>query len=53
MDRYYLKGPDGDRANAILAAGYNFGLLLRLLAELLRALIVAMIFRSNVSPQPV
>ena len=40
MDRNYLKGRDGDRINAVLAAaGYNFGLLLRWLAELLRALI--------------
>jgi IS5 family transposase len=39
MDRNYLKGYAGDRANAILAAaGYNFRLLLRWLAELLRAL---------------
>lgn len=30
MGRNYLKGHDGDRANAVLAAaGYNFGLLLR------------------------
>jgi IS5 family transposase len=29
MDRNYLKGRDGDRANAVLAAaGYNFSLLL-------------------------
>jgi transposase, IS5 family len=42
MDRNYLKGRAGDRANAVLAAaGYNFGLLLRWLAELLRALISA------------
>jgi len=48
MDRNYLKGRDGDRANAVLAAaGYNSGLLLRWLAELLRALIAAMIFRSQ------
>lgn len=41
MDRNYLKGRDGDRINAVLAAaGYNFSLLLRWLAELLRALIV-------------
>lgn len=33
-------------------AGYNFGLLLRWLAELLRALIAAIIFRSNTSQQP-
>ena len=40
MDRNHLKGPEGDRINAVLAAaGYNFGLLLRWLAELLRALI--------------
>jgi IS5 family transposase len=40
MDRNYLKGRVGDRINAILAAaGYNFGLLLRWLAELLRAII--------------
>ena len=42
MGRNYLKGPEGDRINAVLAAaGYNFSLLLRWLAELLRALIVA------------
>ena len=30
MGRNYLKGRDGDRANAVLAAaGYNFALLLR------------------------
>ena len=30
MDRNYLKGQNGDRANAVLAAaGYNFALLLR------------------------
>jgi IS5 family transposase len=41
MDRNYLKGRDGDRSNAVLAAaGYNFSLLLRWIAELLRALIV-------------
>jgi transposase, IS5 family len=43
MDRNYLKGRDGDRINAVLAtAGYNFGLLLHWLAELLRALIWAL-----------
>jgi len=42
MDRNYLKGRDGDRANAILAAaGYNFSLLLRWLAAFLRAFIEA------------
>jgi IS5 family transposase len=40
MDRNYLKGRDGDRINAVLAAaGFNFSLLLRWLAEILRALI--------------
>ena len=42
MDRNYLKGRVGDRINSVLAAaGYNFGLLLRWLAELLRAIIRA------------
>ena len=45
MDRNHLKGRDGDRANAILAAaGYNFHLLLRWFEALLRALL------SNTSP---
>lgn len=40
MDRNYLKGRDGDRINAVLAAaGYNFSLLLRWLTALLHALI--------------
>jgi transposase, IS5 family len=44
MDRNYLKGREGDRINAVLAAaGYNFSLLLRWLAELLRALILALV----------
>ena len=39
MGRNYLKGRDGDRANAVLAAaGFNFHLLLRWLAALLRAI---------------
>ncbi|HEX3114610.1 MAG TPA: IS5 family transposase [Bradyrhizobium sp.] len=43
MARNYLKGRDGDRSNAVLAAaGYNFSLLLRWLAALLRALIAAL-----------
>ena len=43
MGRNYLKGRDGDRINAVLAAaGYNFSLLLRWLAGLLRALILAL-----------
>jgi len=44
MGRNYLKGGDGDRINAVLAAaGYNFALLLRWLARLLRALIQALL----------
>ena len=40
MGRNYLKGRDGGRINAVLAAaGYNFSLLLRWLARLLRALL--------------
>ena len=43
MGRNYLKGRDGDRANAVLAAaGYNFALLLRWLRRLLRALLQAL-----------
>ena len=49
MDRNYLKGHDGDRANAVLAAaGYNFGLLLRWFEALLRA-ILALIPRTAIS----
>ncbi len=43
MGRNYLKGRAGDHINAVLAAaGYNFSLLLRWLAALLRALIAAL-----------
>jgi len=53
MDRNYLKGQDGDRINAVLAAaGFNFHLLLRWLAALLRALLLAAL-RPLLSPQPV
>jgi IS5 family transposase len=46
MDRNYLKGREGDRANAVLAAaGYNFSLLVRWLAELLRALLLLIVGR--------
>ena len=51
MDRNYLKGHDGDRINAVLAAaGYNFSLLLRWLAALLRVLFLAFV-RSNPAGQ--
>ena len=44
MGRNYLKGRDGDRSNAVLAAaGYNFSLLLRWLRRLLHALIRALL----------
>jgi len=47
MDRNHLKGHDGDRINAVLAAaGYNFALLLRWLAALLRALIRVLDLRT-------
>jgi IS5 family transposase len=53
MGRNYLKGPEGDRINAVLAAaGYNFSLLLRWLAELLRALILKLV-RTNPAAQTV
>src|SRR5256885_1296965 len=52
MGRNYLKGRDGDRINAVLAAaGYNFGLLLRWLGGLLRALLQAL-FTALSDPQP-
>ena len=41
MRRNYLKGRDGDRINAVLAAaGYNFSLLLRWFEERLRVLLL-------------
>jgi len=43
MDRNYLKGPEGDRINAVLAAaGFNFSLLLHWLGKLWRALFLAL-----------
>ena len=51
MGRNYLKGRDGDRSNAVLAAaGYNFSLLLSWLERLLRALIQAL-FRAPLAAQ--
>ncbi len=50
MDRNYLKGRHGDRANAILAAaGYNFALLLRWFEALLRALIFILLASKTAS----
>jgi transposase, IS5 family len=52
LGRNYLKGRDGDRINAVLAAaGYNFGLLLRWLKRLLRALFTAVIANA-IEPLP-
>src|SRR5205807_349395 len=49
MRRNYLKGRDGDRTNAVLAAaGFNFSLLLRWLEELLRVLLL--ILRPGLPP---
>jgi transposase, IS5 family len=43
LRRNHLKGRDGDRINAVLAAaGYNFSLLLRWFEELLRALFLVL-----------
>ena len=60
MGRNYLKGRDGDRTNAVLvAAGYNFSLLLCWLKQLLRALIRVLFVdpaplpkRLNNAPRP-
>jgi len=44
MGRNHLKGREGDRINAVLAAvGYNFSLLLRWLAALLCALVLMLV----------
>jgi IS5 family transposase len=53
MDRNYLKGRDGDRANAILAAaGYNFSLPIRWFEALLRVLIAAIIGNRRLPQTP-
>ena len=51
MERNYLKGRDGDRANAVLAAaGYNFSLLLRWLRLLLRLFLRLLNASTQLSP---
>ena len=51
MGRNYLKGREGDRSNAVLAAaGYNFSLLLRWFEWLLRALL-AVLCRTFPAPR--
>src|SRR4051812_8103050 len=48
MGRNYLAGRAGDAANAVLAAaGYNFGLLLRWLALLLRIVLAVLAASSH------
>jgi IS5 family transposase len=50
MERNHLKGRDGDRGDAVLAAaGYNFRLLIRWLGRLLRALFMAL---ADEAPTP-
>ncbi len=50
MGRNYLKGRDGDRINAVLAAaGYNFSLLLRWFRCLLRSLLLILV-RAVLAP---
>ena len=52
MRRNHLKGREGDRINAVLAAaGYNFSLLRRWFAELLRVLCL-ILCRSRSTPSP-
>ena len=49
MRRNHLKGREGDRINAVLAAaGYNFSLLLRWLQDFLPVLLL--IFRHRLAP---
>jgi len=51
MDRNYLKGRDGDRINAVLAAaGYNFSLLLRWLRLLLRKILRLLNAPAQINP---
>lgn len=53
MARNYLKGHQGDRANAVLAAaGYNFSLLLRWLKALFCALFQAILRPSQIPQTP-
>jgi transposase, IS5 family len=55
MGRNYLRGRDGDRINAILAAaGYNFRLLLRWFRRLLRSLLLILaraVLAIGINPQ--
>jgi IS5 family transposase len=52
MRRNHLKGREGDRINAVLAAaGYNFSLLRRWFEELVRVLLL-ILYRSRSTPSP-
>lgn len=51
LDRNYLKGREGDRINAVLAAaGYNFRRIAQWLKDLLRRIMVALACRINLYP---
>jgi IS5 family transposase len=53
MRRNHLKGREGDRINAVLAAaGYNFSLLRRWFDELLRVLLL-ILYRSRSTARPI
>ena len=53
MRRNHLKGREGDRINAVLAAaGYNFSLLRRWFDQLLRVLLL-ILYRSRSTPRPI
>lgn len=51
MDRNYLKGPEGDRINAVLAAaGYNFKRIAKWLKLLWLKIFIGFKTRSNLKP---
>ncbi len=51
LDRNYLKGRDGDRINAVLAAaGYNFRRIAKWLRDLLRRILFAALSQINLYP---
>jgi IS5 family transposase len=51
LGRYYLKGREGDAANAILTAvGYNFRLVLAWLRTLLRLILDALLSALAIPP---
>jgi IS5 family transposase len=53
MRRNHLKGREGDRINAVLAAaGYNFSLLRRWFDQLVRVLLL-ILYRSRSTPRPI